>query len=403
MATVRAWSVSQLTAHIKALLLDDDLLRDVWIEGEISNFVRYSSGHCYFSLKDASATLQCVMWRSVADLLPELPENGQHVLAHGYINVYEPRGTYQLYVDYVRTDRLGDLQAQFEALKAKLAAEGLFAEERKRPLPTWPRRVGVVTSPHGAALRDIVRVIRNRFPGVEIILSPTLVQGDGAPDQIVKALRALFHYGEVDVIILARGGGSLEDLWAFNDELVARTIAASPVPVVSGVGHETDFTIADFVADLRAATPSAAAMAVVPDGEELREKVRMWQERLLQVVQARLMMERRRLEGEMRSLEVHSPQTQVDKARQQVDDRLRRMGRAMRGRLALSRAQVDGLRSRLDALNPMRVLERGYAIAQRADGGIVSSIDDVEVGEHLWVRLHDGRVESWVVGKSSEL
>ncbi len=402
MAAVRTWTVSQLTAHIKGLLLEDTALSDVWIEGEISNFVRYSSGHCYFSLKDAKATLQCVMWKSVADLLAELPENGQHVLAHGYISVYEPRGVYQLYVDYIRTDRLGDLHARFEALKAKLAAEGLFAEERKRPLPPWPRRIGVVTSPHGAALRDIVRVVRSRFPGVEIVLSPSLVQGEEAPAQIVRALRALFDYGEVDVIVVARGGGSLEDLWAFNDEQVARTIAASPVPVVSGVGHETDVTIADFVADLRAATPSAAAMAVVPDGAALRQRVRMWEARLHQVMSARLRAERRRLDAEKRALTMYSPQIRVDNARQQLDDALRSMERAVLGRLAISRAQVEGMRSRLEALNPLRVLERGYAIAQHPDGTLISSVNQVEPGEHMWIRLRDGRIESWVVGKLKE-
>lgn len=401
MAAVRAWTVSQLTAHIKALLLDDDLLRDVWIEGEVSNFVRYSSGHCYFSLKDAGATLQCVMWKSVADFLAELPENGQHVLAHGYISVYEPRGAYQLYVDYIRTDRLGDLQAQFEALKAKLAAEGLFAEERKRPLPAWPRRIGVVTSPHGAALRDIVRVIRGRFPGVELILSPSAVQGADAPPQIVNALHALYHHADVDVILVARGGGSLEDLWAFNDESVARAIAASPVPVVSGVGHETDFTIADFVADVRAATPSAAAMAVVPDGEELRRKVATWRERLQRTIEARLQRERHHLAAEVRALNVYSPQARVDAARQQVDDALRNMERALYTRLSLARAQVVGYRSRLEALNPLRVLERGYAIAEREDGSLLTSVHEVEAGEHMWVRLRDGRVESWVVGKET--
>ena len=397
MAAGRAWTVSELTAHIKALLMDDDLLRDVWIEGEVSNFVRYSSGHCYFSLKDAGATLQCVMWKSVADFLPELPENGQHVLAHGYIGVYEPRGAYQLYVDYIRTDRLGDLQAQFEALKAKLAAEGLFAEERKRPLPPWPRRIGVVTSPHGAALRDIVRVIRTRFPGVEIILSPTAVQGADAPAQIVRALRALVEHTEVDVILVARGGGSLEDLWAFNDEDVARAIATSPVPVVSGVGHETDFTIADFVADVRAATPSAAAMTVVPDGAELRRQVRGLRQRLGQVMTLRLQAERRRLSGEMRALTMYSPRARVDAARQRVDDATRHIQRVMEGRLSLANARVAGLRSRLEALNPMKVLERGYAIAHRPDGTLITSATEVHPGEHMGVRFHDGRVNTWVV------
>ncbi len=399
MVNVKAWTVSDLTAHIKALLLDDEFLSDVWLEGEVSNFVRYSSGHCYFSLKDAGATIQCVMWKSVADSLPALPENGQQVLAHGHVSVYEQRGVYQLYVDFVRAAGLGDLHAQFEALKARLAAEGLFAEERKRPIPAWPRRIGIVTSPDGAALRDIVRVIRSRFPGVELILSPTMVQGAEAPAQIVAALEALLEHGDVDVILVARGGGSLEDLWAFNDEQVARAIAASPVPVVSGVGHETDFTIADFVADLRAPTPSAAAMAVVPDGEELRRRLGARRERLWQVMVAHLIKRRQALEAEARALRVHSPQGRVEALRQRVDDATRAIHQHVHNRVALARARVQGMAAQLEALSPLRVLERGYALVQRSDGMVISSVDEIEVGEHMWVRLRDGRIESWVVGK----
>ena len=396
---MHAWTVSDLTAHIKALILDDDLLRDVWIQGEVSNFVRYSSGHCYFSLKDAGATLACVMWRSIADTLPALPQNGEQVIAHGHINVYETRGVYQLYVDYVRPAGIGDLHAEFERLKARLEAEGLFAAERKRPLPPWPRRIGVVTSPHGAALRDIVRVIRTRFPNVELILSPTLVQGNDAPPQIVHALEALIRHGQVDVILVARGGGSLEDLWAFNDERVARAIAASPIPVVSGVGHETDFTIADFVADVRAPTPSAAAAMVVPDGDELRRQIHAHVMRMTHRVRLYVDERRRRLQGEERALRMYSPQARVESIRQRVDDLSMRLHRVLRTRLALTRAQVDGLTARLEALSPLSVLERGYALVQHADGTVVTSVQDVEPGEHVWVRLHDGRLETWVVNK----
>ncbi|NPA91689.1 MAG: exodeoxyribonuclease VII large subunit [Chloroflexi bacterium] len=396
MVSLKAWSVSDLTAYIKGIIQDDALLRDVWLEGEVSNFVRYSSGHCYFSLKDEYATLQCVMWRSVADTLPELPQNGQHILAHGYISVYEARGTYQLYVDFVRSAGVGNLYAQFEALKKKLAEEGLFDEARKRPIPSWPRRIGVVTSPHGAALRDIIRVIRNRFAGVEVILSPTQVQGEDAPRQIVAALEALVR-ADVDVIVVARGGGSLEDLWAFNDERVARAIARSPIPVVSGVGHETDFTIADFVADLRAPTPSAAAAAIVPDAQELRRRVARLRERLLQLLFGHVARKRQSLETETRALRLKSPQHQIAVARQRIDDMTRAIQQSMQNRLELTRTRVQGLEARLNALNPRQVLDRGYAIVIRSDGQVVTSVNDVAVGEHMWVQLHDGEIESWVV------
>ncbi len=399
---MQTWTVSDLTAHIKALILSDDVLRDVWIQGEVSNFVRYSSGHCYFSLKDAGATLSCVMWRSVADSLPALPQNGDQVLAHGHVNVYEARGAYQLYVDYIQPAGVGDLHAEFERLKSRLEAEGLFAAERKRPLPRWPKRIGVVTSPHGAALRDIVRVIRSRFPNVEIVLSPTLVQGSEAPPQIVRALDALIQYGRVDVIVLARGGGSLEDLWAFNDERVARAIARSPIPVVSGVGHETDFTIADFVADVRAPTPSAAAAAVVPDGKDLDRQLRAYESRLTQLVRAYVEERRQHLLAEERALRVYSPQARVEVARQNVDDLTARLHRVVQHQLTFARAQVKGWEDRLEALSPLRVLERGYALIHRADGSLVTSVHQVGSGEHVWIRLRDGRLETWVVDKEEE-
>ncbi len=391
------WTVADLTHYIQMLLTDDEALRDVWVEGEVSNFLQHTSGHCYFSLKDAHATLQCVMWKSYAALLPEPPQDGQHVLAHGRIDIYPPRGTYQLYVDYLQPAGMGDLYAQFEALKARLAAEGLFDDARKRPLPRWPRRIGVVTSPDGAALRDIVRVIRSRYPDVDLILSPTLVQGAEAPGQIVTALQALIDYGHVDVILVARGGGSLEDLWAFNDERVARAIAASPVPVVSGVGHETDFTIADFVADVRAPTPSAAAMAVVPDGQELRRQLRAYQERLRQALASYVSAYRKRLAAEVRALRLHDPRLRLATARQHVDDLHRSLHHAWQVRLAFWRTRVQGLEARLQSLDPRQVLRRGYALVERVDNTPVTSITAVSAGEHIRVILHDGHLEAWVV------
>ncbi|RLC60253.1 MAG: exodeoxyribonuclease VII large subunit, partial [Chloroflexota bacterium] len=267
------YTVSQLTGYIRRLIEDDPELSDVWVEGEVSNFSRASSGHCYFTLKDAGSQIGCVMWRSVAKVQDYLPVGGDLVLAHGRVGVYEAGGRYQLYVDQLRPAGVGDLYRQFELLKARLEAEGLFAPERKRPLPRFPRRIGVVTSPSAAALRDILNVLGRRYPLAEVLLAPTPVQGDDAPPQIVAAIEALNGRDDVDIIIVARGGGSLEELWAFNDERVARAVAASRIPVICGVGHETDFSLADFAADVRAPTPSAAAELVAPDRAELRAQV----------------------------------------------------------------------------------------------------------------------------------
>ncbi|MCE7938993.1 MAG: exodeoxyribonuclease VII large subunit, partial [Chloroflexi bacterium CFX6] len=266
---MNAYSVTALSDHIKAILEDDPELGDVWVEGEVSNCRPAASGHWYFVLKDEGATLSCVIWKSSAAALSTLPADGQRFLMHGAVSVYGPAGRYQYYVDHCEPAGLGDLHQRFEALKARLAEEGLFDAARKRPLPAYPMRIGVVTSRQAAALRDICNVLARRWPAAEVRLAPTLVQGDAAPDQIVAALAAVARAG-VEVVLLARGGGSLEDLWAFNDERVARAIAACPVPVVCGVGHEIDFTIADFVADVRAPTPSAAAEMVTPDARELR-------------------------------------------------------------------------------------------------------------------------------------
>ena len=263
-------SVRELNAHIRQMFERDVTLQDIWVEGEISGFKQAPSGHYYFAMKDGKVLIDCAMWRSSAQQQPILPKDGDAVLAHGYVAIYEERSKYQFYVDRIRPLGVGDLYRQFELLKQKLAAEGLFDDERKRPLPVFPRKIGVVTSPNAAAFQDVLNVLRRRFPLVEVVLSPTLVQGADAPAQIVRALDRLSRRDDIDVIWVGRGGGSIEDLWAFNDEAVARAIVASRVPVISGVGHETDFTIADFAADLRAPTPSAAAELLTPDISEMQ-------------------------------------------------------------------------------------------------------------------------------------
>jgi exodeoxyribonuclease VII large subunit len=388
------YTVSQLTGHIRRLFEDDPQLVSLWVEGEVSNFTRASSGHCYFTLKDADAQIRGVMWRTVAQRQRPLPRDGDLVLAHGSVGVYEPRGLYQLYVDQIRPAGVGDLYRQFELLKARLEAEGLFAPERKRPLPPFPRRIGVVTSPAAAALRDIVNVLKRRYPLAEVLLSPTQVQGDAAPPQIVAALEALnAREGAdgVDVIIVARGGGSLEDLWPFNDEAVARAIAASRAPVICGVGHETDFSLADFAADRRAPTPSAAAELATPDRAVLRAQAAGLSETLVAAVTGDLEARRRRLAERERALKRVSPGAQIVQARQRVDDLLGRATSAVRHRLALHREQVRGLERQLAGVSPLQTLERGYAIVRRRENGeIIHSVEQVESGQMLDVQVADG-------------
>ena len=388
-------TVSQLVGRIRFALESDRELQGVRVEGEVSNFRRAPSGHCYFTLKDAGAELRCVMWRSVARTLNPLPGDGDQVLAYGSISVYEQRGSLQLYVERLEQAGVGQLYREFERLKARLEAEGLF--DRQRPLPQFPQRIGVVTSPAAAALRDILNVLARRYPLADVVLSPTMVQGDQAPPQIVAALAALNARDDIDVIIVARGGGSLEDLWAFNDERVARAIAASRIPVVCGVGHETDFSLADFAADRRAPTPSAAAEIATPDLSGARGWVVESQSRLTAAF--RLDLERRRSEMEslVRALRHLSPLSRLAQARQQVDDLMGRASSAMEHNWALQREQVEGLTRQLRSLGPQATLERGYAIVRRSDDGqLVRSVAQVAAGDKLTVRVSDDEFDTIV-------
>lgn len=396
-STMQIYRVSQITAYIKELFDSDYALQDLWLEGEVSNCSRASSGHVYFTLKDEEAQIRCVMWRSQVERGGYLPQDGEAIVAHGRLSVYEAGGQYQLYVDDIQPAGAGLLYLQFEALKERLAAEGLFDAEHKRPLPPFPRRLGVVTSPAAAALRDILNVLKRRYPLVEVVLSPTPVQGEEAPPQIVAAIKALNQRGDVDAIIVARGGGSLEDLWAFNDEQVARAIYNSQVPVVTGVGHETDFTIADFVADVRAPTPSAAAELVVPDRQELHGTVESWRERLVQLMRGRTEEKRRALQYREQVLRRFSPQAQIDSYRQRIDDLTHSALAGLKHCLALARERVRTLDSRLQTLSPLATLERGYAIAKHlGTGKVVRSVAQVMAGDRLEVRVSDGQFESTV-------
>ncbi len=386
-----AYSVSEVTGHIKRMLDQEGLLQDLWLEGEISNWSRSRSGHCYFTVKDAGASIRAVIWRSLAGRLSFSPQDGQAVLAHGHVSVYEPQGQYQFYVDVMQPTGRGALYAQYEALKAQLADEGLFAEERKRALPLYPQCIGVVTSATGAAFRDILNVLRRRWPLARVVLVPTLVQGEQAPEQIVAALRRLYAREDVDVIIVGRGGGAIEDRWAFNDEQVARAIAASPVPVIAGVGHEVDYTIADFVADVRAPTPSAAAELAVPDQVEARARLSALAAALAELSGRRLREMATDLRGTRRALSRLSPTLRLSQYRQRVDDLSREIDRRSRYRLTLLRERVSGLCHCLLGREPQSALGRGYAIGRAADETLVRSVGQVRQGDAVSIEVADGR------------
>jgi exodeoxyribonuclease VII large subunit len=384
----RILRVSDLNRRVRALLDSDATLADVWVEGEISQPSFPPSGHCFFTLKDGASQVRAVMFREELGRAVVRPQHGMQVVIHGRVRAYEPQGIYQLYAYEITPAGAGDLHAQYEALRVRLAGEGLFSEARKRQLPRWPRRIGVVTSPIGAVWRDIGNVMRRRYPLVELILSPSLVQGPTATPAIVRALQRLYADPSLDLVILARGGGSLEDLWPFNDERVVRCIVAAPIPVVVGVGHESDVTLADFAADIRAPTPSAAAELAVPDGSQLLAVLARLRERASTALMARAAERRRLLTAEERALTAHAPNLQA--ARQQVAELLDRGHRALVARVGREQASLRGLRDGLRALGPSATLERGYAIARLSDGEIIRSPEQARVGAALEVVVAHG-------------
>jgi exodeoxyribonuclease VII large subunit len=387
----RTWSVGDLVRYLRQTLEADYRLQDMWVKGEVSNLSRPGSGHLYFTLKDSEASLRCVMWRSDTVRQHDLPRDGETVEAHGHLGVFESAGQVQLYADTLRPTGEGELFQAFLRLKARLEREGLFQPERKRTLPTWPARIGIVTSPAAVALRDVIHVLRRRFPLAVVILAPTPVQGVEAPAGIVTALQALNRHAEPDVILLVRGGGSLEDLAAFNSEEVARAVAASDAPVVSGVGHETDFTIADFVADVRAPTPSVAAELATPHRIELEEAVAGARLLAGRTLAQRLQARRLALRQTQLGLQAAAPRARLANARQRVDEMNLRGLRALQSHLALRAASVRGLAQTLRAVGPPAVLARGYAVVQQqATGAIVRSAGQVRAGEVLDIRVHDG-------------
>jgi exodeoxyribonuclease VII large subunit len=390
----RILRVSDLNRRVRVLLDGDPSLADVWVEGEVSQPSYPPSGHCFFVLKDAASQVKAVLFREELARATVRPEHGMQVICHGKVRAYEPQGSYQVYVESITPAGAGDLHQQYEALRTKLAAEGLFEAGRKRPLPRWPRRIGVVTSPVGAVWRDIGNVLKRRYPIGELVLSPTIVQGPTASGAIVRALHRLYAERGIDLIILARGGGSLEDLWSFNDERVVRTVVEAPVPVVVGVGHESDVTLADFAADLRAPTPSAAAEQAVPDLGQFPAILDRLRDRASAAMFTGLADRGSFLGQEGRALTRLLPDTAA--ARQRAAELVDRGHRALGARTAREKTVVAGLGDALRALSPTATLERGYAVARLADGTIVRDPAQAAVGEPLEVVVARGMLATRV-------
>jgi exodeoxyribonuclease VII large subunit len=395
---VPTYTVSQVASYIRSELESDPHLADLWIEGEVSNLSIASSGHAYFNLKDRQAVLQAVMFRSQRGI--HLLANGDSVTAHGRVSFYEPRGTLNIMVDVVAPQGLGELALELERLKQKLASEGLFDPSRKRPLPAFPKVIGVVTSPTGAVFHDIQNVLSRRFPLAKLVLSPTQVQGEGAAANIASALELLDREGGCDVIIVARGGGSLEDLWSFNEEAVARAIYACSTPVVSGVGHETDETIADYVADVRAPTPSAAAELIVPDARDLKSTAMFLLQRMSRSLATRVEQEREGVNRLRRQMEAGLPD--IPTLRRRIDDMSRIAGSTVASLSTQRRLEVDGVNQRLRGLDPRATLSRGFAVVEVVKSGVaLTSTGQVSSGDELRITVSDGEVAA-VAGESGQ-
>lgn len=442
MADQKIYSIKDLNRYIRMKLESDQVLSDVWLRGEISNFTHHSSGHMYFTLKDKDSRIKSIMFASHNQRLPFVPKEGARVIARGNVSVYERDGQYQFYATHMQPDGIGSLYLAYEQLKKKLEDEGLFSPNRKRPIPRYPQTIGVVTSPTGAAVRDIMITLHRRYPSAKVVLYPVLVQGKGAAPSIVKAINNLNHMHEADVLIVGRGGGSLEELWAFNEEIVARAIAASTIPVISAVGHETDFTIADFAADLRAATPTAAAELAVPNRAELLEQIARRQRQLQNSLKQRAVYHRERLTRLQRSpvlvhprrtlmqhterldmlqqrlqrsvdtrmrwtgekqerlraaLQRFNPREQVNTARRDNSAARKQLELAMRSITRSKQQQWKSLVRHLDALSPLKVMSRGYSLVyDEQEQRLIKSINDVQPGDSVKIKLADGQLDCQV-------
>ena len=391
------YTVSQVNQYIKSLLDRDRELTALYVRGEISNYKAYPSGHHYFSLKDGEGAIRCVMFKREAMSLRFRPENGMKVIAFGRVAVFPRDGQYQLYCTSLTPEGVGDLHLAFEQLKQKLYGEGLFDPAHKKPIPKFPKRIALITSSAGAAVRDMLRILGARWPMAEVFLLPVRVQGAEAPGEICAAIAWANQHQVADLIITGRGGGSMEDLWAFNDENVARTIYHSAIPVISAVGHEPDVTIADFVADLRAATPSNAAELAVPDQNEVAVWLRQMEGRLAQAMGRKLESARKDLDRAARCRALQDPMNYVDDKRMVLDYQREKLAAGLNAALNRERQRFGQLASKLDALSPLKVLGRGYAIPRKADGGVVRSVADVAPGDPLKLRVADGEISCQVV------
>lgn len=393
---VQLFTPSQVNQYIKGFMDRDRLLSGLLVRGELSNYKMYPSGHHYFSLKDGEGSLRCVMFRGDAVSLRFRPQNGMQVVAAGRITVFPRDGQYQLYCSRLIPEGVGDLHLAFEQLKEKLYREGLFSPERKRPIPRFPDTIALITSPAGAAVRDLLRILRARWPMARVKILPVRVQGEGAAREIAAAIRWACAHRTAGLIITGRGGGSMEDLWAFNEEIVARAIAEADIPVISAVGHEPDVTIADFVADLRAATPSNAAELAVPDRREVRAALEADGDRLAAAVRGRLDRERRALDRLASSRAMTEPASYFKDKRLLLDYQSGRLVRAMERLTGGRRERLSSLAAALDAMSPLKVLGRGYAIARRADGKVISSVRGTAPGEEFRLRVSDGELDCLV-------
>lgn len=389
---IKILSVTQITEYIKKLFSSDVILNSVSVRGEISNFKHHYSGHMYFTLKDDMCRIKCVMFKSSCEKLKFNPEDGMNVVVQGRVSVYDRDGQYQMYVDDMQQEGIGALYAAYEQLKKRLESEGLFDKDHKRPIPVYPKKVGVVTSSTGAAVRDIINIIGRRCPGVNILLLPVLVQGSEAPGEIAEAIRYLNGRNDIDVIITGRGGGSIEELWAFNEEIVARAIYESRIPVISAVGHETDFTIADFVADLRAPTPSAAAELCVPDKRELYYRVNSCLNSLYGAIQTNLEGDRSELKHLQKSLYSSSPISEINQKKQYIDSLSSVMESIINHKVELYREMLSKYSAALDSLSPLSVLGRGYSIAMKESGDIIDDINKVRIGDNIDIAVSNGRI-----------
>lgn len=382
-------TVSQINGYVKKILDHNIVLNNIWIKGEISNFKHHYSGHLYITLKDEGGVLKAVMFRSSAQSLAFEPSDGMKVLARGRISVYEAGGLYQLYIEEMIPDGVGELYIAYEQLKKQLEEEGLFDERHKKPIPQFPKRVGVVTASTGAAVRDIINVITRRYPMAEIVIYPAQVQGNGAAESVVRAIEYFNATQEVDTLIVGRGGGSIEDLWAFNEEITARAIFASKIPIISAVGHETDFTIADFVADLRAPTPSAAAEIAVPSVIELMNRINTCRQRISKNITGHIESGRLLL----RRFKMKTPKDKIDDYNLKLDSLLRTMENSFKMKDMSLKKQLASAAAKLDALSPLQTLARGYSIPTAEDGTVIRSAKDMKKGMEFTLRLKDGSAE----------